>query len=126
MMFARSAGDPPCKKPTTGVAGCCARAASGHMAAASPINEMKSRRLIASPEAHEHRFKLAQPKGCWRGVEAQVSNDRLMSALGQKQTLEHVRFMSALPPKADIDRWRREGYFGPKAAANVRFFHGHR
>jgi len=26
-----------------------------------------------------------------------------MSALGQKQTLPHVRVMSALPPKADID-----------------------
>jgi len=25
-----------------------------------------------------------------------------MSALGQKQTLAHVRVMSALPPKADI------------------------
>jgi hypothetical protein len=25
-----------------------------------------------------------------------------MSALGQKQTSEHVRVMSALPPKADI------------------------
>jgi hypothetical protein len=25
-----------------------------------------------------------------------------MSALGQKQTLEHVRVMSASPPKADI------------------------
>jgi hypothetical protein len=25
-----------------------------------------------------------------------------MSALGQKQTLEHVRIMSASPPKADI------------------------
>jgi hypothetical protein len=34
---------------------CCARAASGHVAAAAPpINEMKSRRLIASPEAYEH------------------------------------------------------------------------
>jgi hypothetical protein len=27
-----------------------------------------------------------------------------MSALGQKQTLQHVRVMSALPPKADITR----------------------
>ena len=27
---------------------------------------------------------------------------RLMSALGQKRTSRHVRFMSALPPKADI------------------------
>jgi hypothetical protein len=26
----------------------------------------------------------------------------LMSALGQKRTLNHVRPMSALPPKADI------------------------
>jgi hypothetical protein len=48
----------------TGIAGCCARAANGHVAAARPNNEMKSRRLIASPEAHEHWFKLAQPKGC--------------------------------------------------------------
>ena len=28
-----------------------------------------------------------------------------MSALGQKQTSEHVRVMSALPPKADIGRF---------------------
>src|SRR6266480_6780328 len=28
--------------------------------AAPPINEMKSRRLIASPEAYEHWFKLAR------------------------------------------------------------------
>ena len=31
--------------------GCCARAGSGHVAAALPISEMKSRRLIAAPEA---------------------------------------------------------------------------
>jgi hypothetical protein len=28
---------------------------------------------------------------------------RPMSALGQKRTSKHVRVMSALPPKADID-----------------------
>ena len=28
----------------------------------------------------------------------------LMSALGQKRTLRHVRVMSALPPKADMDQ----------------------
>jgi len=33
--------------------GCCARVASGHAAAVPPINEMNSRRLIASPEAYE-------------------------------------------------------------------------
>src|SRR5262249_15464545 len=34
--------------------GCCARVASGHAAAVPPINEMNSRRLIASPEAYDH------------------------------------------------------------------------
>ena len=33
---------------------------------------------------------------------APQQNRRALSALGQKQTLEHVRVMSALPPKADI------------------------
>ena len=37
------------------------------------------------------------------GVILHGSNPKsLMSALGQKRTLEHVRVMSALPPKADI------------------------
>jgi uncharacterized protein YchJ len=31
--------------PITGIAGCCARAASGHAAAAPPSTVMKSRRL---------------------------------------------------------------------------------
>ena len=34
---------------------------------------------------------------------ADFRNVRLMSALGQKRTSAHVRVMSALPPKADID-----------------------
>jgi uncharacterized protein YchJ len=33
--------------PITGRAGCCARAASGHAAAAPPISVMKSRRFTA-------------------------------------------------------------------------------
>ena len=37
------------------------------------------------------------------GVSLHGSNpEPLMSALGQKRTLEYVRAMSALPPKADI------------------------
>src|SRR6516164_11680319 len=38
-----------------------------------------------------------------------------MSALGQKRTSEHVQSMSALPPKADIDRVCRDVRFVPKA-----------
>ena len=37
-----------------------------------------------------------------------------MSALGQKRTLD-LHPMSALPPKADIDRDRRDVRFVPKA-----------
>jgi hypothetical protein len=39
----------------------------------------------------------------------------LMSALGQKQTLQSVRPMSALPPKADIGTQPRDVRFVPKA-----------
>ena len=38
-----------------------------------------------------------------------------MSALGQKQTSERIRAMSALPPKADIDHYGRDVRFVPKA-----------
>jgi hypothetical protein len=38
-----------------------------------------------------------------------------MSALGQKQTSAHVRVMSALPPKADMDHYCRDVRFVPKA-----------
>jgi uncharacterized protein YchJ len=37
------------KNPITGIAGCCARAASGQAVAAPPSRMMKSRRRIASP-----------------------------------------------------------------------------
>jgi hypothetical protein len=38
-----------------------------------------------------------------------------MSALGQKQTSEDVKAMSALPPKADIETQPRNVCFVPKA-----------
>jgi hypothetical protein len=41
--------------------------------------------------------------------------ERPMSALGQKQTLAHVRVMSALPLKADIGTQPRNVRFVPKA-----------
>src|SRR5262249_26375757 len=44
------------RNPTTGIAGCCARA-SGHAAAAPPSSVMTSRRLIRSP----HR-----PRSLWQ------------------------------------------------------------
>jgi hypothetical protein len=63
----RSIGFSRCRGPTRGtLAGCCARAVSGHAAAAPPINEINSRRRIASPEAQNetsYRLKLAHWKG---------------------------------------------------------------
>src|SRR6516162_3635371 len=38
--------DAPPRNPITGIAACCARAASGHPTAAPPIRVMNSRRLI--------------------------------------------------------------------------------
>jgi hypothetical protein len=38
-----------------------------------------------------------------------------MSALGQKQTSPHVRVMSALPPKADIEQRGHDVRYVPKA-----------
>jgi hypothetical protein len=42
--------------PTTGIAGCCARAASGH-AAAPPRSVMNSRRFTQSPRRRAARFQ---------------------------------------------------------------------
>jgi hypothetical protein len=68
------------------------------------------RRRIAHPKAQDYAdFQSAITAGiCDRrnevhGLVLHGSNpDAPMSALGQKRTSEHVRVMSALPPKADI------------------------
>src|SRR5580704_5446181 len=48
---AKPSGVPSARNPTSGIAGCCACAATGHEAAAPPKSAMKSRRLIAQPLA---------------------------------------------------------------------------
>ena len=50
---ADSLGERLLRNPITGIAGCCARAASGHAAAAPPSSVMNSRRLMLSPLAEE-------------------------------------------------------------------------
>ena len=51
------------KKPTNATAGCCARAASGHAAAAPPSSVMNSRRFIRSPRR--------RGRAAWRHFEAE-------------------------------------------------------
>src|SRR5215472_16740690 len=101
---------------TTGIAGCCARAARGHPAAAPPTSVMNSRRLTGWPL----RLLL------YHAVSCIVHHGKVwvpMSALGQKQTLQSLRPMSAIPPKADIDRYECYVRFVPKTdicgAANL-------
>src|SRR6516165_514391 len=102
--------DAPCSNPTTGMAGCCARAASGHPAAAPPRNVMNSRRLTGRP--------LNQRVLPYHAVGYIVHHGKFwvpMSALGQKRTLAHIHVMSALPPIADIGTQSRDVRFVPKA-----------
>src|SRR5262249_250779 len=51
---------------------------------------------------------------CTRGADSRNTAPP-MSGLGQKQTLGHVRIVSALPPKADIETQSRDVRFVPKA-----------
>src|SRR5215471_1295175 len=48
-----ASGDLGSRSPITGIAACCARAASGHGAAA-PTSVMNSRRLIVAPRGQNH------------------------------------------------------------------------
>jgi hypothetical protein len=88
-------GDALFKNPITGIAGCCAREASGHVAA-PPSNEMKVRRLTDAPQAG---LAYHVEGGSVHHGESESS----MSALGQKRTSRLLEGMSALPPIADID-----------------------
>ena len=63
---------------------------------------MKSRRLIASPEAQGQDIVRLQ-NSTLEAARVQVVERPPMSALGQKRTFRNIGPMSALPPKADID-----------------------
>src|SRR6516225_622533 len=64
---------------------------------------------------------LSSPASSWGWAQVPSnSGDCRMSALGQKQTSEHVWAMSALPPKADIGTQPPDVRFVPKADIAVR------
>src|SRR3974377_2145233 len=90
---AKSSRDLALRKPTTGIAGCCARAESGQATAEPTIPLTKSRRRIAYPKAQDHAdFQ----KGLHQGfaidemgfpIKLHSSNrEARMSALGQNGT----------------------------------------
>src|SRR5262249_9780264 len=90
---------------------CCAPAASGHATDELAIPLTKSRRRISAPQGSgARRYPLdyirdLRPAKWGLGLSLHGTNPGpLMSALGQKRTLGDLGLMSALPPKADIDR----------------------
>jgi hypothetical protein len=56
--IAESASDVVRRKPTTGIAGCCACADSDHVATVLPRAVMNSRRLIADPMQKKGLYRL--------------------------------------------------------------------
>src|SRR5262249_43517890 len=67
------------RNPITGIAGCCARAASGHTAAPA-TSVMNSRRLIVAPRGQNHaRHRLTAVRVLERG-EGDVNCDQLFWA----------------------------------------------
>src|SRR5262245_27667394 len=113
--LAYGVADPALSKPTTGIVGCCARAARGRVVAESVTTLMKSRRRITAPKCEEplvlddysRDLRLAK----WgSGVSLHGSKpEPLMSALGHNRTFRSAIAMSALPPKADIHQPTAEG-----------------
>src|SRR5262245_16550635 len=80
--------------------GCCARAASGQVAAAPPSNDMNARRLMgAPPQARAERYHtVAQERRC-------ASQQKLRADVADGSKLGHpgnVRCTTALPPKAEV------------------------
>jgi len=73
------------RNPTTGIAGCCARAASGH-AAAPPRSEMNSRRFIAMSLNPRTLRSIAG--------QARASQQKRPDRNHRRQSAAHVRFAS--------------------------------
>src|SRR5262249_49634864 len=104
---AKASGEPAFRKPITGIACCCALAASGH-AAAVPRSVMKSRRLIPPPE----RLKKEHGTGPNYALEGgDPANVRFGSKADMCSAIAHVRFT----PNSDIDCVFRYVRFGPQA-----------
>src|SRR5262249_33938267 len=95
-------GWPAKKSPTTGTAGCCACAASGH-AAALPRTERKSRRSILPPGVRPRLRLGAYHRAALRAVlciTAKIRAPGQLRVITREPRSEHGS--SALPAKAEI------------------------
>src|SRR5438067_1451502 len=88
-----SGSRPDESRATTGLEACCARAASGHAAAAPPSNVMKSRRLMGlTPKARDHGLSISGLEWQWRAM--------------QQKRAPHVRLGSTGDPLPRADSCR--------------------
>ena len=103
------------RRPIIGIA-CCARAASGHVAAAPPRTPRNSRRLTMSAprlqETTSYRLKRTLIEAETRSATAASDGGRCPLWV-QKRTSGPWTTMSALPPKADIGRLGRDVCYVP-------------
>ena len=112
-----ASGDALLRNPITGIAGCCARAASGHAAAAPPRRLMNSRRRISAPKLRGRHcigsngyFDRAQT-----GHQNHCRGAQPMSLMGQKTARGSVMQFRCSPEssrKRDAG-FRRFGRVGP-------------
>jgi hypothetical protein len=94
---AESSADRELKKPITGIAGCCARAASGQ-AAALATSVMSSRRLMCSPQAQDHTL----PHRRRNAALCITANLILAREMGQIRSFGDVGSVSGLPPESGL------------------------
>src|SRR5262245_56615271 len=84
----------------TGIAGCCARTASGH-AAVPPTSVINSRRLMGLsplPRVRANQGYHIRGSACCASQQNWPADD----AVGQERRIGAVRNISALPPRADV------------------------
>jgi hypothetical protein len=86
---------------------CCASAATGQIAVAPPRSVINSRRRMRStvktrPYAMPKSYQLTTVQRLRNGTPPARALIRLMSALGQKRTVERIRIMSAIRPITNI------------------------
>ena len=107
------------RKPTTGIAGCCALAANGQAAAAPPKSVMNSRRFMATSKLR--RRHLTGSKSTSIGIETGIKTiaavrNRCPLWVKSGQTIaDRSQFLSVVAPIAAKMVQRRECSEVPKA-----------
>jgi type 1 fimbriae regulatory protein FimB/type 1 fimbriae regulatory protein FimE len=120
--FAIASDDLLSRNPITGIAGCCARAASGHAAAAPPRSVMNSRRFLI---AYRHGLRASELCDLqWSQVELNTGRLHVRRAKSGSPSVhplrgEEIRALRRLQreqgPSSHVFMTERDGPMTPKA-----------